>query len=95
MVKKTYQKDKNICVVSFYVKRDNAQKVELVGEFNNWQPEPMKRKKDGTFWISKRLKTGRSYRFKYLIDGQYWENELSADQQVPNPFGTTDSLIFI
>ncbi len=95
MIKKTYLKNKNICVVTFYVKKIDAEKMELVGEWNQWKPEPMKRKKDGTFWLSKRLKTGRGYRFKYLIDDTYWENELSADQQVPNPFGTTDSLILI
>lgn len=93
MVTKTYQEGKNLCTVSFYVKREDAQKVELVGEWNNWEPEPMKRKKDGTFWISKKLRSGRSYRFKYLIDGHVWENEPEADQMVPNPFGTTDSLI--
>ncbi|MEN3028583.1 MAG: isoamylase early set domain-containing protein [Aquificaceae bacterium] len=51
------------------------------------------RKKDGTFWISKKLRRGRGYRFKYLIDGHIWENEPEADKMVPNPFGTTDSLI--
>ena len=93
MIRKSYVK--NLCVVSFYYKKNNVQKVELVGEWNDWKPELMKRKKDGTFWISKRLRAGRSYRFKYLVDGQYWENELEADAQVPNPFGTTDSLINI
>jgi|UniRef100_A0A7C2VFT6 1,4-alpha-glucan branching enzyme len=93
MIKKTYAGD--VCVVSFYVKKEGAQKVELVGEWNQWKPEAMKRKKDGTFWISKRLKKGKSYRFKYLIDGEFWENEIEADQQVPNPFGTTDSLIVV
>ncbi|MFN3946562.1 MAG: isoamylase early set domain-containing protein [Aquificaceae bacterium] len=83
------------CIITFYYKGEKAQKVELVGEWNDWKPEAMKRKKDGTFWITKRLKRGRGYRFKYLIDGQYWENELQADQQVPNPFGTTDSMIIL
>lgn len=94
MVNKNYQEGKDLCTVTFYFKSDNANRVELVGEWNNWQPEEMKRKKDGTFWLSKKLKKG-SYRFKYLVDGQHWENELSADEQVPNPFGTTDSLIVI
>ncbi|MFN3598883.1 MAG: isoamylase early set domain-containing protein [Aquificaceae bacterium] len=85
----------NLCIITFYYKEEKAQRVELVGEWNGWKPEAMKRKKDGTFWITKRLKAGKSYRFKYLIDGQYWENELQADQQVPNPFGTTDSMIIL
>ncbi|MCS6875906.1 MAG: isoamylase early set domain-containing protein [Aquificaceae bacterium] len=95
MVTKSYQEGKETCVVTFYVRKDDAQSVEIVGEWNDWKPEAMKRKKDGTFWISKHLKKGRSYRFKYLIDGHLWENEMEADQQVPNPFGTTDSLINI
>ncbi|MFN7065404.1 MAG: isoamylase early set domain-containing protein [Aquificaceae bacterium] len=93
MIRKSYRR--KTCFVTFYFKRENVQRVDLVGEWKDWKPEPMKRKKDGTFWITKRLKTGKSYRFKYLIDGQYWENELEADKQVPNPFGTTDSLIVI
>lgn len=95
MIKKTYQKDRKRCVVTFYVKDDSAQKVDLVGEWNGWKPEPMRRKKDGTFWLSKRLEVGKSYRFKYLIDGWRWKNECFADGEVPNPFGTTDSLIVI
>ncbi|RMH80769.1 MAG: hypothetical protein D6674_02650 [Acidobacteria bacterium] len=94
MIKKAYQEEKGLCTVSFYVKKDNAERVEIVGEWNGWKPEPMRRKKDGTFWTSKRLKPG-TYRFKYLIDGHLWENDLEADQQVPNPYGTTDSLIVI
>ncbi|MCS6957125.1 MAG: isoamylase early set domain-containing protein [Aquificaceae bacterium] len=93
MINKTYQEGKDVCVVSFYVKRDDAQKVEILGDWNGWKPEELKRKKDGTFWISKRLKKGNSYRFKYLIDGHIWENDPEADEMVPNPFGTTDSLI--
>jgi 1,4-alpha-glucan branching enzyme len=95
MIVKKCVEGKGYCVVSFYVEKPHAQKVELVGEWKGWEPEEMKRKRDGTFWLSKRLRKGRSYRFKYLIDGQFWENELEADGQVPNPFGTTDSLLII
>ncbi|MCS7262719.1 MAG: isoamylase early set domain-containing protein [Aquificaceae bacterium] len=93
MLTKSCQNGKDVCVITFYVEKPEAKQVELVGEWNDWKPEAMKRKKDGTFWITKWLKKGRAYRFKYLIDGQFWENDMSADQQVPNPFGTTDSLI--
>ncbi|MEZ0361493.1 MAG: isoamylase early set domain-containing protein [Hydrogenobacter sp.] len=93
MLKKSYIEKQGICVVTFNVRFDGASKVELVGEWNGWTPEVMNKKRDGSFWLMKRLRSGREYRFKYLIDGNAWENDPYADGYVPNPFGTTDSLV--
>jgi 1,4-alpha-glucan branching enzyme len=93
MLKKTYLEKQGVCMVTFNVKFEGASKVELVGEWNNWIPEVMKRKKDGSFWITKRLKKGREYRFRYLIDGHLWENDSQADRYVPNPYGSMDSVV--
>ncbi len=54
----------------------------------------MKRTKDGTFWITKRLKKG-TYRFKYVVNDTSWVNDDKADGYVPNPFGGTDSLLVL
>ncbi len=32
-------------------------------------------------------------RFRYLLDGERWENDWAADGYVPNPFGSEDSLL--
>ncbi|ADO45976.1 MAG: isoamylase early set domain-containing protein [Hydrogenobacter thermophilus] len=93
MIKKTYLEKQGVCVVTFTAQFEKAKQVQLVGEWNGWMPEMMKRKKDGSFWIVKRLKKGREYRFKYLIDGSLWENDPNADDYVPNPYGSTDSVV--
>ena len=71
-----------------------ADAVDLVGEFTEWQPIPMVRS-DQHFLVSINLEVGRSYRFKYLLDGVRWENDWSADDYVSNEFGGTDSVIHV
>ena len=39
------------------------------------------------------LPTEQSYRFRYLLDGERWDNDWAADAYVPNEFGSDDSLI--
>lgn len=69
--------------------------VHLCGEFNDWSPTatPMTRRKDGTFRVTVALEPGRSYRFRYLLDGDRWENDWAADDYVPNEHGGDDSVV--
>ncbi len=53
----------------------------------------MKRRKDGSFTLTISLKPGRQYRFRYLLDGERWENDRAADAYAPNPFGSDDSVV--
>jgi hypothetical protein len=39
------------------------------------------------------LAKGNSYQFRYLIDGNNWQNDWHADRYVPNPFGGENSVI--
>ncbi len=71
-----------------------ANTVALLGEFSDWQPLPMERIGDG-FAASVRLEAGRSYRFKFLIDDERWENAHNADDYVRNEFGGTDAVVFV
>ena len=41
------------------------------------------------------LKPESEYKFKYLIDGEKWENDYKADAYVPNVFGTKDSVVIV
>ena len=52
----------------------------------------MKRKKEGRCALTISLKPGRSYRYRYLLDGERWENDWAADDYVPNEYGTQDSV---
>ena len=98
MLKKSYTRTGRSCRVTFTLPTEsNAQDVALCGEFNNWDStvDPMKRRKDGRFSLTISLKSGRQYRFKYLLDGQRWENDREADGFVPNEFGSKDSVITV
>jgi 1,4-alpha-glucan branching enzyme len=69
--------------------------AHLCGEFNDWSTSatPMTRREDGTFQATVTLDTGRSYRFRYLLDGERWENDWAADDYVPNEYGGDDSVV--
>lgn len=72
-----------------------AESVSLVGEFNGWSPaaNPLARQEDGHFRTELRLPAGHRARFRYLIDGQRWENDWSADDYVSNGLGADDSIV--
>jgi len=54
---------------------------------------PHEARKDGSFTLTISLKPGRRYRFRYLLDGERWENDWAADAYVSNPFGSDDSVV--
>lgn len=98
MITKAYTKTGRSCRVTFELPAsDDAKTAALCGEFNEWDPSSyaMKRRKDGSFHITISLKPGRTYRFKYLLDGQRWENDRAADDHVPNEFGSEDSVVSV
>lgn len=98
MLRKNFSKTGTTCRVTFDLSANgNTTKASLCGEFNEWNPNahPLKKRKNGRFSTTLSLKTGKDYRFKYLIDGQNWENDWNADAYVPNCFGTEDSLVRI
>lgn len=96
MLKKSYSKTGTKCRVTFKLPAEvNAETAAIAGEFNDWSTEshPMKQLKDGSFSISMSLDVGQSYRFRYYLDGQRWENDWEADAYLPNEHGTDDSVV--
>ena len=84
-MKKSYSKGRRVCKVTFSLPKPavtGAKTVAVVGEFNEWgaKPTPLKRQKDGSFSTALELEAGRAYRFRYLIDGERWENDWAADR---------------
>jgi len=95
-MKKAYTKTGRVCRVTFRLPPEvNAKKATLCGEFNDWDEKshPMKKMKNGGFSLTVSLETGRQYRYRYLLDGQRWENDWSADAYLPNAMGSDDSVI--
>ena len=96
MIRKNYLKGGKLCRATFDLPPEvEAKRVSLCGNFNQWSEtdHPMTRRKDGRFSITVTLEAGKSYRFKYLVDGCSWENDWDADGYAGNDFGTEDSLV--
>ena len=55
----------------------------------------MKRLKNGTFTATLSLEPNKEYHFRYLVDGQHWANDWSADKYVPNAHGSDDSVVVV
>jgi len=97
-VEKKFLKTRPVCKVTFTLPKEAAPEAETVcvmGEFNDWSRDanPLKRQKNGDFSVSLDLEKGRSYRFRYLIDGWKFENDWQADRYEANPYGGDDSII--
>ena len=96
MLKKTYSEADGPCQVTFELPPEvNAQSACLCGEFNEWSQasHPMQRREDLRFALTLSLQRDRQYRFRYLLDGERWENDWAADAYVTNPFGSEDSVV--
>ena len=97
-IKKQFLKSKPVCKVTLSVPKsisNGAKKIQVVGEFNDWniKATPMEQLKNGTFKAILDLETGKKYQFKYLIDGEIWENDDYADDYIRNEFDTMNSVV--
>lgn len=74
-----------------------AADVLLCGDFNGWTaaPTPLARGNDGAWQVTLPLEPGNSYHYRYLLDGQRWENAWQADRYEPNPFGSDNSVVIV
>jgi len=97
---KKYLKSKPICKVKFELPKENAHEamhVSIVGDFNEWdeQADVMKKQKNGNFVITLGLSPGAEYQFRYMLDGDRWENDPFADKYIPNNICGADNSVVI
>ncbi|MEN9547414.1 MAG: hypothetical protein RIR12_5 [Bacteroidota bacterium] len=94
MLQKTYYKTKDYCKVKFSFQQAAAAKVEILGLNSNWEQSiVMSKKKDGTFSADVNLPKETTHEFKYLVDESLWLNDETADAEVMNDFGGTNSVV--
>ena len=77
-------KSKPVCKVTFKLtaaEANGAGEALLLGDFTEWQTNaiPMKKSKNGDFSVTIDLPTEAAYQFRYLLDGDKWENDPAAD----------------
>ena len=91
---KQYLKTKPVCKVTFTVPAEDAKKVAVVGDFNDWSPKAstLKKLKNGTFKGTFDLPKESTYEFKYLVDGEYI-NEAEADGYQWNDYAGSENAV--
>jgi 1,4-alpha-glucan branching enzyme len=97
-LKKQFLKSKPVCKISFRLDAadaSGANTVQLLGDFNNWDKssEPMTSLKTKDFTETLELETGKTYQFRYLINGSVWKNDPQADYFEANSFGEENSVV--
>lgn len=98
MIEKTYLKTKPQCKVKFVLSADHigkAKKVAVVGDFNNWDASanPLRKQKTGVFSSTLNLNKDHTYQFRYLLDGDYWLNDDTADAYAPSPISHDSNCV--
>ncbi|MGJ8735771.1 isoamylase early set domain-containing protein [Zobellia laminariae] len=94
-ISKQYLKTKPVCKVTFTVPAEEATKVAVVGDFNNWKANKasaLKKLKNGNFKGTIELPKETSFEFKYIVDGNY-VNEAEADRYQWNDFAGGENAV--
>jgi 1,4-alpha-glucan branching enzyme len=95
MIEKQFTPKRTVCKVTFRIPAEWADRdVKIVGDFNGWDTsaESLKKRKD--WWeTTLRLQPDSEYRFRYLLDGERWENDDAADAYIANEYGSDDSIL--
>ncbi len=89
MIKIT-KKDKSAWV-TFTLPSQDSKDVSICGSWSDWKEESMNMKKNGEYYIRRKLELDREYQFGYMIDGRWsCDSELEC---VASPFGSQNSLL--
>ncbi len=89
-IKKQFLKSRPECKVTFKLgKFKDAESVNIVGNFNNWNlsETSMEKLKNGSFTQSCYLETGQEIQFRYLVNNQTWITEEEADDFIDTGMG--------
>ena len=99
-LEKKYLKSKPICKVKFVAPEpfvETSTSIYLAGDFNDWNYEETKlrRQKDGRYATTLDLETGGEYAYRFVLDGEVWENDFCADKYVPSGIGAVENSVVI
>ncbi|GEM76185.1 isoamylase early set domain-containing protein [Vibrio sagamiensis] len=94
MLKKRFFKTKDEVEVTFELEKRHWSTIQIAGDFNDWQPEPMKLvKKSGQFKFKTRLPKEKNVQFRYIFNNEQWDNDPQADAYIPNGYGEDNSVV--
>ncbi|MFP4107241.1 MAG: glycogen-binding domain-containing protein [Phycisphaerae bacterium] len=70
---------------------NGAKKVCLAGDFNDWQPQRLRKRPGGEFVAIVPLEPG-TYEYKFVVDGE-WTVDPDTSAWAANEFGTFNSVL--
>ena len=80
--------------VVFTFEAPEAERVQLVGDFNGWALESTEMESAGSLWTKVvKLAPGR-YQYRYVVDGRWQSDPLNALSE-PSPFGGDNSVLIL
>ena len=98
MIEKKYSKTKGICKVTFSLPVDHVgeqRDVRVLADFNDWSwINGIQLKNEGESYAGTVELPAQpaKYQFRYLVDGNEWINDPSAEGYLPNVHGSTNCL---
>lgn len=81
--------------VHFQIHAPGAQRVELVGDFNNWTPGTIRLQgpdASGHWTANVELSEGR-YEYQFLVNGKTWVTDPNATLHRPDGFGRENAVV--
>ncbi len=78
--------------VSFRVERDDAIRVELMGDFTGWVPRPMD--PSGSAWTTEIVIGPGTYHYGFLVDGEWYVPE-GLPGNVPDEWGRYNATLVV
>src|ERR1043166_9612084 len=76
----------------FSLTAPEATSVMLVGDFTNWQKNPIPMHRDGKgIWQTMIALGSGTHRYRFLVDGE-WRDDPECILRVQNPYGSEDSV---
>jgi len=79
-------------IQTFSLTAADAASVLLVGDFTQWQQNPIPMKRDGNGVWSTMIALGAgTHRYRFLVDGE-WRDDPDCILRVQNPYGSEDSV---
>jgi len=81
---------------TFRVYLPDAGRVQLVGDFTDWQERPIEMLREpGGWWRVQASPGPGDYEFQYLVDSETWLPDYSAHGLVRGPFGNWQSQLHV
>lgn len=86
-------KRQKVIMVRFELQLPSAQVVSLAGDFNNWDTQTCKLKRQNGLWaVELPINPGR-YQYVFVIDSKEWLPDPKAKNFIDNGFGSKNSVL--